>query len=61
MSTTAAVVEVCGEPVLEVSKDYFRYTVVLHSSDSESGLHAEICLYIRAADGYFWFEPSWLL
>jgi hypothetical protein len=51
----------CGRPEILVSQDLAQVSVLLHTTDPASRVHAEITLYLRPADGVFWFEPGWLM
>jgi hypothetical protein len=55
-------VEVCGEPQLRLEPDGFAtFTVLLHTTDPNSNVHAEISLCMHPASGMFTFEHAWLI
>lgn len=55
-------VEVCGHPHFTWDRDgYATVTVLLHTTDLDSSVHAEISLCLHPASGRFLFERAWLL
>lgn len=52
-------VETCGHPCVLVSGEVAQVSILLHTTDPDSNVHAEIFLYLHPASGRFWFEPEW--
>lgn len=55
-------IEVCGTPRIALDPDgYATVTVLLHTTDPASSVHAEISLCLHPASGRFLFEHAWLI
>jgi hypothetical protein len=54
-----ATVRVCGSPELAIRGGLAQFSVVLHTTDPDSSVHATIFLYLHPDSGRFWFELGW--